>query len=128
MPKFVGANMRISNAQLQNLSLHDHLCGVGVSGRNLRKKAFIDAMFCSLELRTLQLPTRHSNDRRHYVCIAHVFSPCFMAETCYIHTAWAFVARSLVRASSKASVMELATMRVPRFFMPKGLMSVNSGE
>ena len=97
------------------LSLYDLLCGVGVSGRNLRKKAFIDAMFCSLELRTLQLPTRHSNDRRHYVCIAHGSCHFIMARTCYIHTAWAFVARSLVRASSKASVMELATMKVPRF-------------
>ena len=52
------------------------------------KKAFVDAMFCSLELRTLQLPTEHSNDRRHFVCIVHALLLYYIGRINYIHTAW----------------------------------------
>lgn len=94
---------------------YDHVRGDGVSGRHIVKKRLLTLCFGSLELRTLLLPTEHSNDRRHIVCIVHTFLLfCSRSVIIYIRRG-VFVARSSVRASSKASVMELATMKVPRF-------------
>ena len=71
------------------LSLYDLLNGDGVGGGNILKKAFIDAMLqVTGTSNTPDLPTEHSNDRRHFVCIVHALCYIIYGRASYIHTAW----------------------------------------
>ena len=88
---------------------------VSVAG-NILKKAFIDAMLrFTGTSNTPDLPIEHSNGRRHFVCIVNTLLLYLYGRVAIYIQRGVFVARSSVRASSKASVMELATMKVPRW-------------